>query len=133
MGTDIHVIAQVKNELGVWEDVPLVGENIENRNYTWFTFLDGCRKDRVGIYIAPISKPRGAPEGFHVDSDHGDAFYKDKWMGYGISSWATLQEILDHEKTLPPMMYRVGPIDELEETFTGHDPKNCRIVFGYDS
>lgn len=145
MGTDIHIVAQVKDSNGVWQDIPTAGFDICNRNYTWFTFLCGERSyntnEQRKMGITPIAKPRGAPEGFKVDVsedpyDPGNS-YKGQWMGYGVSSWVTLAEILEHEKNLPDTLYkdciyRVGPIDELERLFSGHKPEDCRIVFGFD-
>lgn len=147
MGTDIHVVAQVRDSDGVWRDIDYDCD-LENRNYTWFTFLCGERsevtnKDRK-LNIVPIDSPRGCPEDFEtsygddrysVDCSHGD-----KWMGYGVSSWVTLEEILEHEKHLPNPIYkefpdikRIGPIQELEQLFAGYKPCDCRIVFGFDS
>lgn len=130
MGTDIHVVAQVRDAEGVWRDQPTGGFDICGRNYTWFTFLCGVRQGLTtsrGIPVTPIAPPRGAPEGFG------------HWMGYGVTSWVTLAEILEHEAGLPKPLYpewpacRVGPIDELERLFRGHPPDACRIVFGFDS
>ena len=137
MGTDIHIVAQVRNNEGIWEDIPTDGYDIDQRRYSWFTFLDGTR-DR-GEGIIPISKPRGRPEGFSITEPDNpydfDTYHNDTWMGYGVSSHVTLAEILEHEKKQPALLYRdrIGPIEELERLFAGHKPENCRIVFGYDS
>lgn len=147
MGTDIHIVAQIQGEDGVWRDIN-VPRDVENRSYTWFTFLDGTRADvtngtrKLGI-IPIITERRGAPEGFEErpasDSfDNADFYHGDKWMGYGVSNWATMAEIIEGEKRQPEIHgyepnVRVGPISDLEDLFSGHDPTKCRIVWGYDS
>lgn len=141
MGTDIHIVAQVQDENGKWRDIETAGYDIENRCYTWFTFLDGTREQLTNEVrkegIIPLSAPRYAPEGFETCEEECGTTHNGTWMGYGIISWATLYEILEHEKIQPvnPRYpgVRVGPIDELERLFAGHDPSKCRIVFGYDS
>lgn len=141
MGTDIHVVAQIR-KAGVWEDFSIDGYEIENRNYGWFTFLCGVRSRGDGI--VPIAECRGAPEGFRVDPRRHtydvDTEYKGKWMGYGVASWVTMREILDGIARLPspiypgwPLITQIGPIDELKRLFVGHQPEDCRIVFGFDS
>lgn len=149
MGTDIHIVAQIQGEDGIWRDVDTSGVELENRSYTWFTFLDGTRADvtndkrQIGI-VPVVTDRRGAPADFeeHPASDafdNADFYHGEKWMGYGVCNWATLGEIIAGEKRQPkplptfPEDVRVGPIDELERIFAGHDPNRCRIVWGYDT
>ncbi len=138
MGTDIHVVAQVCDADGIWRDIDLIGKNLLNRSYTWFTFLDGTRSDITNgdreMGIIPISARRGAPDGFeeHVENEI-DTYHGDCWMGYGVTSWVTLAEIIEHAQKQPPLEHPIGPIDELMLLFASHDPHKCRIVFGYDS
>lgn len=145
MGTDIHVVIQFLNSKGEWEDTEQPKDSpLENRNYTWFTFLDGCRsqvtnQDR-GLGIVPMlgsygsQNYRGVPPGFATEpyGDYEEA-HDGKWMGYGVANWCTLQELLDHAEAHPNRHNPTDKIEWLQKFTVPLRPDHVRIVWGYDS
>lgn len=107
MGTDIHIIAEVRKD-GVWQTIldkifiDWEGTKFErqtcvpysDRNYNLFAILADVRNGtgfaglRTGERFNPISEPKGYPEDMCKDSE--------EFLSYEHSaSWLTLKEIFD--------------------------------------
>ena len=114
MGTDIHMIAEVRKD-GVWQTilddifVEWEGTQFEaqtnvpysDRNYNLFAILADVRNGtgfaglRTGEKFNPISEPKGYPEDISEDSYN---FLGDDW-GHHSASYLTLKEIFDFDWT----------------------------------
>lgn len=156
MGCDIHMAVEVRRN-GKWERVlppesawdPWLVVNgwmddarqswYDGRNYTLFGVLAGVRNYDVD----PISKPRGFPPdpGDEVAKMIADDGLESWWLGDHSHTWLTLDEVLayDWDQRLPngdtlrecsdDFMTRTVPaLQNLDP-----DPRNVRLVFGFDS
>ena len=114
MGTDIHMIAEVRKD-GVWhtflDDIFVKWEGTQferqtcipydGRNYGLFAILADVRNGvgfagfRTGEKFNPISKPKGYPEDIAKES-YG--FLGDEWRHHS-ASYLTLKEIFDFDWT----------------------------------
>lgn len=101
------------------------------RNYQLFGILAGVRGDDV-----PIAEPRGLPADLSDDLvvlRRDDVYTGDVTLGEHSFSWLTLAELMEH----------AGRIVTADEDFGNRvipglqkldaDPRNVRIVFGFDS
>ena len=106
MGTDIHLIAQIKDD-GKWKQITDL-KTYSGRNYYLFAILADVRNNGC---FEPIDYPRGFPKDF-IDSDITvDTQYLDKpeyredftsELSFASrcdhsQSWFTLQELLDFD------------------------------------
>lgn len=160
MGCDIHMVAEHRKD-GRWTrvlppehawDPWLVEQNwlddarqewFHNRNYALFGVLAGVRGDGP-----PIAEPRGLPGDVGeevramIDNDGRDSDVY--WLGDHSFSWLTLDEILAYDWDRPAGYYSDGrPMREWCSEFLTRtvpalqdldpDPRNVRLVFGFDS
>ena len=158
MGCDIHMCAEHRQKNGEWVRVlppehaydPWLVENgwdadavqtwYANRNYALFGVLAGVRSyDDTD----PISRVRGLPEDLSdevseiaFDDGAGDLF----WLGDHSHTWLTLDEILAYDWDRPhahttlrewcsEFLTRTVPALQALDP----DPRNVRLVFGFDS
>jgi len=105
MGTDIHMIAEVRKN-GNWECV-----NTDmgiSRNYRLFSILAGVRGDER---VTPISPPKGYP------ADMSDSM---DYMGLEHSaSYLTLKELHEYDWSQPYKEVGIITLDQYEECRSG--------------
>lgn len=144
MGTDIHMIAEVRKN-GVWHTIL---DNIfigwggtsfheetcvpySDRNYNLFAILAGVRNGtgfagcRIGEKFNPISETKGYPEDMCKDSE--------SYLSYEHSaSWLTLKEIFDFDWNQIHRRYGVLSEEEYKNTvMKGKYPDNwCGGISG---
>lgn len=127
MGTDIHMIAEIRKD-GIWQTIldkifiDREGTKFEeetcvpysNRNYNLFGILADVRNGsgfagcRTGEKFNPISKPKSYPKDMDERSKY---FLGDEW-GHHSASYLTLKEIFDFDWTQLHRIY--GIVDEEE-------------------
>lgn len=134
MGTDIHVVVQVR-ENSIWKSVaaPWI-----YRDYELFTRLCGV----MGVSgITPLSEPRGYPDDFDIDEhnmhpfirasqNNIDKFYqleRFKRMGGENPSYLTIAEINNNTNS-DQMKILIREIVDL-----GINLNDVRLVFDFDS
>ena len=146
MGTDIHMIAEVRKN-GIWhtilDDIFILWKDTKReektcvpyyyRNYNLFAILAGVRNGtgfggcRIGEKFNPISEPKGYPEDMCEDSED--------FLSNGHSaSWLTLKEIFDFDWTQTNRRYGVLSEEEYKNTvMKGKYPDNwCGDIIGRD-
>lgn len=130
MGCDIHLDCQVRNAKGEWESVAFP-QSLDDRNYPWFGILANVRNTD----FEPIAYPRGLPPDYSRDLEQN--------LGMHSFSWLSYREILDYDwsqetefwdrKIVTLGDFFSHKLQALADTFENFDPKDCRLVFGFDS
>lgn len=132
MGTDVHVVAEVRKD-GVWHLADV--EVPSDRNYWTFAILANVRNGfgfagvHTGEELQPIDEPRGLPddlsEGAKRKQDNDIDEEEDYlWFGDHSFSYVTLQELLAYD--LERNIVQSGVVsNEIAERFraTGEKPK----------
>jgi hypothetical protein len=158
MGCDIHPVVQVRKD-GEWVSIDDKGPREEDRDpkYRWpvlvgryyalFAILANVRQGYWEPDWIPISTPRGLPVDFRMsDEAHPgitDHEGEEMWMGDHSWSWVTVKELNDYDWSQRASR---GGIEESAEEAVGEfytrvmpwlnslgDPKDVRLVFGFDS
>lgn len=149
MGTDIHMIAEVRKN-GVWQTildnifVEREGTQFEaqtcvpygDRNYNLFAILADVRNGtgfagiRTGEKFNPISEPKGYPEDISEESYN---FLGDDW-GHHSASYLTLKEIFDFDWTQIHRNFGVvSEKDYRDHVMKGESPDSwCGDISGPD-
>lgn len=141
MGCDIHSIVQTRNSDGSWSTVP--SQFYDDRSYGLFALLADVRNYSE---VPTIHKRRGLPDDI-VNQLENDDEIDGVWLGDHSFTWYTLDELLDFnykqrfvdkrefgnpdcaiEDIIPDYYFSI-----LEELKKLGDPKNTRIVMGFDN
>lgn len=155
MGADIHLVTQVRQPDGTWQDAePFwpcgpcrstgtynperpgqcpwcdgkgTRNDYDDRYYAVFAILADVRNRED---VKPLAEPRGLPADFEVVNDGGHIEHDGKWMGDHSHSWFTLAELLTVEEWPEGASFASGFMPALAKLGA---PGDVRIVFGFDN